>query len=696
MATIDNPAPAPRPMSVAERQGTAKIEATRYPLPILRALQAVWVIWLVSCLLIFIPYLPGVFGGTAFLFAALGNMIFGGFSGIFSSISRLTVDNVLLPPWLGLSADTEKFILDGWLSPLIIVVGALLISLLWRASRGVPLVLRVLLRALALFMGLIVALEVLMLLSYPLGIINNLFTGQEKWYSIPITIVGAAIVYLLWKWIDTIPVALHGIGRFFTALLAVIVVLEFLVVLSYPFEWLRDASVQLLLKLDPSLVTDPLNSESILRSWWLAVLVIVTGSILVWLLWGPAKMLGGITLTGLILWAHMFGWERSQIQPQVLVEKAPKTQQIISDLLSPDIVSHDEQVLTLRAQSVLGSETLPQNLVPVTKEELVRSALDSKRPRKPGEEPVVPKDETQDFNLKVNVSTDTVMPGQDITISGTGFRPDTEGFIDWQSTGTSASLEPLGTFRSDATGSFKATVQAPAEIERVVNLSGAPNTLVFTQRWPSGDLYFTETFGLVGNAIIETIFLALMGTTLGVVLSIPLSFMASQNLMSHNVISKSVYVVTRTLLNILRSVEVVIWAIIFVAAVGIGPFAGMLALAIHSIASLGKLYSEAIEAIDPGPIEAITATGANRLQVIRYAVIPQFIPQFVSFTLYRWDINVRMSTIIGIVGGGGIGLLLTQYIGVLQWHQAGTAILFIAIIVIFMDYASSKIRSAVV
>jgi phosphonate transport system permease protein len=696
MATIDNPAPAPRPMSVAERQGTAKIEAARYPLPILRALQGVWVIWLVSCLLVFIPYLPGLFGGTAFLFAALGSMVFGGLSGIFSSISRLTVDNVLLPPWLGLSADTEKFILDGWMSPLTIVVGALLISLLWRASRPVPLALRVVLRGIALFVGLIVGLEVLMLLSYPLGLINNLFTGQEKWYSIPITIVGAALVYFLWKWIDTIPVALHGIGRFLTALLATIVVLEFLVVLSYPFEWLRDASVQLLLNLDPSLVTDPLKSESILRSWWLAVLVIITGSILVWLLWGPARMLGGITLTGLILWAHMFGWEKSQIQPQVLVEKAPKTQQIVSDLLSPDVVSRDEQVLTLRAQSVLGAETPPAKAVPVTKEEQLRSALESKRPRKPGEEPVVPKDESQDFNLKVTVSQDTVAPGQTITITGEGFRPATAGVIQWQSTGTSASLEDMGTFMPDAQGRFEAIVQAPSNIERVVNLSGAANTVVFTQRWPSGDLYFTETFGLVRDAIIETIFLALMGTTLGVILSIPLSFMASQNLMSHNVVSKTVYVVTRTLLNTLRSVEVLIWAIIFVAAVGIGPFAGMLALSVHSIASLGKLYSEAIEAIDPGPIEAITATGANRLQVIRYAVIPQFIPQFVSFTLYRWDINVRMSTLIGIVGGGGIGLLLQQYIGVLQWHQAGTAILFIVIVVIAMDYASSKIRAAVV
>jgi phosphonate transport system permease protein len=130
--------------------------------------------------------------------------------------------------------------------------------------------------------------------------------------------------------------------------------------------------------------------------------------------------------------------------------------------------------------------------------------------------------------------------------------------------------------------------------------------------------------------------------------------------------------------------------------VGIGPFAGVLALAVHSVASLGKLYSEAIESIDPGPIEAITATGAGRLQTIVFAIIPQFIPQFISFTLYRWDVNVRMSTIIGFVGGGGIGFLLTQYIQLLDWAKAGTAIWAIAIVVIVIDLASARIRQAVI
>jgi len=119
-------------------------------------------------------------------------------------------------------------------------------------------------------------------------------------------------------------------------------------------------------------------------------------------------------------------------------------------------------------------------------------------------------------------------------------------------------------------------------------------------------------------------------------------------------------VVIRTILNIVRSIESLIIAIVFVIIVGLGPFAGVLAIAFHSVAALAKLYSEVIEGIDPGPIEAIRATGANWAQVVRYAVIPQIIPPFTAFTIYRWDINVRSSTIIGFVGGGGIGFYLVQ------------------------------------
>ncbi len=161
-------------------------------------------------------------------------------------------------------------------------------------------------------------------------------------------------------------------------------------------------------------------------------------------------------------------------------------------------------------------------------------------------------------------------------------------------------------------------------------------------------------------------------------------------------VGEMVYNVTRTILNILRSIEPLIMGLVFVSWVGIGPFAGLLALTLHSIASLGKLYSEQIESIDAGPIEAIQATGANRLQMIIYAVVPQIIPPYISFTMYRWDTNVRMSTIIGFVGGGGIGFLLLQQINLLQYRDAGVSVLAIAVVVSILDYASAVVRERVV
>jgi phosphonate transport system permease protein len=153
------------------------------------------------------------------------------------------------------------------------------------------------------------------------------------------------------------------------------------------------------------------------------------------------------------------------------------------------------------------------------------------------------------------------------------------------------------------------------------------------------------------------------------------------------------YTIMRTILNAIRSVEPLVMVIVFVVWVGIGPFAGSLALALHTIAALAKLYSEQVESILPGPLEAVQATGANRLQTIIYAVVPQIVPPYISFTMYRWDINVRMSTIIGFAGGGGIGFLLQQNINLLDYRAASVQMLAIAVVVASMDYLSSVIRN---
>ncbi|HET91452.1 MAG TPA: phosphonate ABC transporter, permease protein PhnE [Chloroflexi bacterium] len=207
-----------------------------------------------------------------------------------------------------------------------------------------------------------------------------------------------------------------------------------------------------------------------------------------------------------------------------------------------------------------------------------------------------------------------------------------------------------------------------------------------------GDLKFSDALKHNVEKMVETIVLGMMATLFGIIFSVPVSFLAARNLMSGSPLTMALYYITRTLLNIVRSIEPLIWAILAGVIVGLGPFAGVIALTVHSIAALGKLYSESIESIDPGPIEAIQATGATRLQTIMYAVVPQMIPPFVSFSIYRWDINVRMSTVIGLVGGGGIGFLLTQYIRLLDYRSAGIAVWFIAITVATLDYVSAEIR----
>ena len=196
--------------------------------------------------------------------------------------------------------------------------------------------------------------------------------------------------------------------------------------------------------------------------------------------------------------------------------------------------------------------------------------------------------------------------------------------------------------------------------------------------------------------MLVTIFQALLATTLGAIIALPFSFLAARNLTGRSQVSAWIYYLVRFVFNVLRSIEALLYVAIFVFWVGIGPFAGMLALAVTTFALIGKLFSEAIENIDPGPIEAITATGANILQVITYAILPQIVPPFVSYLIYQWDINIRMATIIGFAGGGGIGLTLSTFFGTLQYHKAGTVVLFIVVVVALMDFASAKLREKLV
>ena len=205
-----------------------------------------------------------------------------------------------------------------------------------------------------------------------------------------------------------------------------------------------------------------------------------------------------------------------------------------------------------------------------------------------------------------------------------------------------------------------------------------------------------DVIKMVTKEMFVTIFQALLATTLGAIAALPFSFLAAKNLTGHSRLSIWLYYLTRGMLNIMRSIEALLYVVIFIFWVGTGSFAGMLALAVTSFALIGKLFSEAIENIDDGPIEAVTATGANRLQVINYAVLPQIIPPFVSYLIYQWDINIRMATIIGFAGGGGVGFILSTFFNSLQYHKAGTVVAIIVIVVALMDFASAKLRQALV
>ena len=206
-----------------------------------------------------------------------------------------------------------------------------------------------------------------------------------------------------------------------------------------------------------------------------------------------------------------------------------------------------------------------------------------------------------------------------------------------------------------------------------------------------------ETFwdGALGLMIV-TIFLGIMGTALAMVIAIPLSFLGARNIMAGNPITNAIYIIVRLAFTVVRSIDVLIVVIVMVILFGLGNAAGVFGLAFHNIGVMGKLYSEAIEGIDAGPLEAITATGANRFQVVWTAVLPQLFNPFVSFSIYRLDTNVRLAPILGLVGGGGIGIALFQNIQLLRYPQAGTIIFLIVVTVAAMDFFSAQIRKKLV
>lgn len=193
------------------------------------------------------------------------------------------------------------------------------------------------------------------------------------------------------------------------------------------------------------------------------------------------------------------------------------------------------------------------------------------------------------------------------------------------------------------------------------------------------DIYFKDT--------IITISMALWGTLLAAVVAVPLSVLASSNIFPAYIVQPM-----RRFLDAMRAINEIVFALIFVVAVGLGPFAGVLAIFVYTTGILGKLFSEAVEAIDPGPVEGIRATGASKIQEVIFGVLPQVLPLWTSYTLYRFESNVRGASVLGIVGAGGIGVSLYQSFGAFEYQKVCAILLILVISTSLIDFISSKIR----
>jgi phosphonate transport system permease protein len=194
------------------------------------------------------------------------------------------------------------------------------------------------------------------------------------------------------------------------------------------------------------------------------------------------------------------------------------------------------------------------------------------------------------------------------------------------------------------------------------------------------------------NALGETLSIALLGTTLAAVFALPVSLLAAKNIVPSNIFRFPV----RRFFDTIRGVDTLIWALVWINVVGLGPFAGVLAIAVSDFGAFGKLFSEAIEGADKKQVEGIRASGGNALHEIRFGLLPQVLPVIAGQMLYFFESNTRSATIIGIVGAGGIGLQLAEQIRVLEWQKVSFLILMILVAVAAIDWISSKLRFAII
>jgi len=236
-----------------------------------------------------------------------------------------------------------------------------------------------------------------------------------------------------------------------------------------------------------------------------------------------------------------------------------------------------------------------------------------------------------------------------------------------------------GALLSALAGSWQGAEMAPVQLFR-----DAGNMITFAADFFPPDF---SDWQLYLNEMLVTLQIALWGTVLAIVFAIPLGVMSSEN-----IVPWWIYQPVRRLMDACRSINEMVFAMLFVVAVGLGPFAGVMALFVSTTGVLAKLFAEAVEAIDPGPVEGVRATGASALQEVIFGIIPQVLPLWISYALYRFESNVRSATVVGMVGAGGIGVLLWEAIRGFQFGETCAVLIVIIVAVSLIDILSQHLR----
>ena len=374
-----------------------------------------------------------------------------------------------------------------------------------------------------------------------------------------------------------------------------------------------------------------------------------------------SRIIRNVLLFAVLVAAFGISYRVTGVDFPRLFRDLPKGGPILNEFLSPDVFTRDTETRTIEINFPIPCGSAP-----------AEEEMPSNGPR------LVP---------SINCAEER----QKFTLEGFDLEPNSEVVIRWN-LADDRMMTAIRT-QTDANGYFTSEVEArPIAATK----DGKASQLEVDTNTPVGRLKPSQSLKDVINAMFVTIFMALLSTTIATIFAAPLSFLAASNITRTGTVGTTVYYIFRSIFNLMRSYDPLLMASVFGFWLSFGAFPGFLALTVVTIASLGKLFSEAIEGIDTGPIEALQATGANPLQIVMYGVVPQIIPDFISFIIYHWDINVRISTIIGFVGGGGIGFYLSEQINGFHYDRAGTAIWAIVIVVWAMDFLSAEVRKKLI